>query len=307
MPDLPDLADSPYVDRVNRAIDHVTRNIAEPLRLEEIAKVAGFSPFHFHRVFKSTTGETLNEFTKRVRLERALYLLSHREGATLTEIALACGFSSSSDFSRSFRASYGVPPSAFDLESFRKARREQMMATLGPVLDDDNRVSKLPMNSNPDDFDVTLRELPSRRVAYLRVHRPYEGDGVVRAAERLIGWAKERQMEGGQWLGYQWDDPEIVPLEKCRYDVGLEVPESATVGDGVSVTTFDAMTVAELEIKGPLELEVRAIDWMFGTWLPASGMAPDHQPAFEAWNGLPFAHGMEHFELRMQLPVVRLV
>jgi hypothetical protein len=37
-----------------------------------------------------------------------------------------------------------------------------------------------------------------------------------------------------------------------------------------------------------------------------ANLAPASQPAFEAWNGTPFAHGMEHFELRMQLPVVGL-
>ena len=63
------------------------------------------------------------------------------------------------------------------------------------------------------------------------------------------------------------------------------------------------MKVAEIDIAGPIELELRALDWLFGTWLPQSGYAPDHQPAFEAWNGEPFAHGREHFELRLQLAV----
>src|SRR5579883_3000665 len=109
MGDLPNLANVDYVARVNRAIDHVTRNLAEPLKLDEVAKVACFSPFHFHRIFRAVTGETLHDFVKRVRLERALYLMAHRDGPSLTEVALACGFGSSSDFSRSFRAQFGVP------------------------------------------------------------------------------------------------------------------------------------------------------------------------------------------------------
>ena len=81
-----------------------------------MARVACFSSYHFHRIFRALMGETLASFVKRVRLERSVYLLSHRNGASLTEIALACGFSSSSDFSRSFRAAYGVPPRRFDVE-----------------------------------------------------------------------------------------------------------------------------------------------------------------------------------------------
>ena len=49
----------------------------EPLKLEEVAKVACFSPYHFHRIFRAVVGETLHDFVKRLRLERALYLISH--------------------------------------------------------------------------------------------------------------------------------------------------------------------------------------------------------------------------------------
>ena len=66
-----------------------------------------------------------------------------------------------------------------------------------------------------------------------------------------------------------------------------------------------AMTVVELAVKGDLALEMRAFDWLYGAWLPTSGYSPAHQPAFEAFDGLPFAHGDEHFELRLQLAVER--
>ncbi len=66
---------------------------------------------------------------------------------------------------------------------------------------------------------------------------------------------------------------------------------------------FPAMRVAEVAVSGDIKLEQRALDWLFGTWLPQSGFEPDDQPAFEAWTGRPFAHGFEHFELSCQLPV----
>src|SRR5580692_8768961 len=77
-----------YTDRVNRAIDYVTRNLAEPLKLDDVARVACFSPFHFHRIFRAIMGETLHDFVKRTRLERALFLMSFDERRTLTDIAL---------------------------------------------------------------------------------------------------------------------------------------------------------------------------------------------------------------------------
>ena len=115
-------------------------------------------------------------------------------------------------------------------------------------------------------------------------------------------WAEARGLADGQWLGYQWEDPEIVPLDKCRYDVGVEVPVATRADGEVSVTEFPACRIAEIGIAGPLDLEVRALEWLYRSWLPGSGYAPAHQPGFEAWNGRPFAHGMEHFEIRIQLP-----
>ncbi len=155
MSGLPDLANLDYVDRVNRAIDHVTRNLAGPLRLEDVAGVACFSPYHFHRIFQALVGETLHSFVKRVRLERALFLMSHHGGSSLTDIALRCGFSSSSDFSRCFRSHFGVPPSVFDVERFRWTRRDQMQDALVP--DDRSRLERLPAGENRDGFTVRLR------------------------------------------------------------------------------------------------------------------------------------------------------
>lgn len=205
MPRLPNLAKFDYVDRVNRAVDYVTRNLDQPLRLEEVARAACFSSYHFHRIFRALMGETLAAFVKRVRLERSVYLLSHRNGASLTEIALACGFSSSSDFSRSFRGQYEVPPSRFDVERFRLSGRKAMRLSQTPP-GERHRLKRLPAGKNPDGFAVNLRNIPARRVAYIRVHRPYEGDNASQAVARLLAWAEARGLADGQWLGYQWED-----------------------------------------------------------------------------------------------------
>jgi len=179
-----------------------------------------------------------------------------------------------------------------------------MELTLVPP-EERKRFERLPIGANPDGFRVALVDLPPRRVAYLRVQSPYsDPERVTGAAAHLVDWARERGLEQGSWLGYQWDDPEIVPLDKCRYDIGVVVPETAVVGDGVSETRFAAMKVAAVQIAGALELEMRALDWLYGTWLPRSGFAPDHQPCFEAYAGLPFSHGTSHFNLCVHLPVV---
>lgn len=296
-----ELPPADYVERTNRAIDYIVSNLSSPLKLEDVARAAWFSPFHFHRVFRSLIGETLSRFIKRQRLERALYMMSHAPKRSLTEIALECGFSSSSDFSRSFKQRFEVPPSAFDLETFRNSRRAEFEAVMssqegGPSL------PRLPPGENPDGFEVKLRSIPARTVAYIRVLDPYQGSAAREASERLVAWADERGLADGQWLGYMWEDPEIVALKDCRYDVAVVVDDVKPEGE-VGRFEFPAMRVAELSLKGNIELVQRALDWIFGTWLPRSGFEPAEQPAFESWHGRPFAHGLEHFEVSCLLPI----
>lgn len=301
-----------YIDRVNRAIDFILGNLDQSLKLEVVANAAGFSPFHFHRIFRSLVGESLAEFVKRVRLERSLALMSQKNWraqshSSLTKIAFACGFSSSADFSRCFKQRYGVPPSQFDVESFRISRREEWQSAIADP-EHQHLLDQLPTGTNPDHFEVQRIEIPPRTVAYLRVMDSYQEGKVPLAAQRLVHWADERNLADGQWLGYMWDDPEIVAYENCRYDVGLEIPASTpdheTCGE-IGRIQFPAMQVAEINICGGIDLEMRALDWLFKTWLPSSGFLPIGQPCFEVWQGKPFAHGLEHFELAIHLPIER--
>jgi AraC family transcriptional regulator len=229
--------------------------------------------------------------------------MAHSRKSSLTEIALACGFSSSSDFSRCFKQRFGVPPSAFDIKRWRESKGAELRATL-PESADGLHIDRLPARHNPDGFTVRIRDLPARTVAYIRVGNPYRGNAVARAAERLITWAERLALADGEWLGYQWDNPEIASLENCQYFVAVEAERFVAKGE-IGRFRFPPMVVAEVEVRGGLDLELRAFQWLFGSWLPRSGYVPDDHPCFEAWIGRPFAHGFEHFELRAQLPVRR--
>lgn len=295
-----------YIERVNLAIDHIVANIDKPLRLTEIARAAKFSPFHFHRVFQSLVGETIADFTKRLRLERALSLMLHSpaRGRSYTRIALSCGFAGASDFSRAFKQKFGAPPSRFDLTAWCEANRAELEAITRDHAGK-SRLSSLPAPAGGDRFDVVIREIPARTVAYIRVSDPYEPNAVTGAIERLMAWAERHSFADNQWLGYQWENPELVPLEHCRYHAAVEAAKFTPSGE-VGRFRFPAMLIAQIEIKGAIDLELRALQWFFTTWLPTSGYAPDDHPCFEAWIGRPFAHGTEYFELYAQLPIRRL-
>jgi AraC family transcriptional regulator len=289
-----------YIQRVNRAIDYILSHLGEPLRLDDVAAIACFSPFHFHRIFSSLVGETLTAFVTRLRLQRSLTLLLHNPELNLTQVALRCGFGSSSNFPRVFKKRFDVAPSQFDLDALRESRRGEFVQ-----LTADAKLERLPPGENPDGFAVSFLDLPARTVAYLRVTQPYQDGRVVDAAQRLVQWAEARGLHDGRWLGYMWDNPEVVALDDCRYDVGVEVPEGIRPDGEVGVFVFPAMRVATVPVRGSIELEQRALDWMYGTWLPRARYVPDDQPAFEAWIGRPFAHGTESFEIDLHLPVRR--
>ncbi len=60
-----------YISRINRVMDYIEVNIVQDLSLENLAEVANFSRFHFHRIFRAMVGETLHQFIQRIRLEKA--------------------------------------------------------------------------------------------------------------------------------------------------------------------------------------------------------------------------------------------
>ncbi len=89
-----------YLARLNRVLDHIDAHLDQPLPLAELARVANFSPFHFHRVFGALVGESLRQYVLRLRVERAASQLVANPRKTVTAIALDCGFSGSATFAR---------------------------------------------------------------------------------------------------------------------------------------------------------------------------------------------------------------
>lgn len=59
-----------YTERINKVVEHVNTHLHEPLSLQMLADIACFSSFHFHKIFVAITGETVNAFTNRLRLEK---------------------------------------------------------------------------------------------------------------------------------------------------------------------------------------------------------------------------------------------
>lgn len=98
--------------KLKRVVDYVESHLETNIGLEDIARAAELSPYHFSRVFKLTTGETPYHYLRSRRLDRARKLLA-TGSLPLAELALACGFANQSHFTAAFTREMGMSPGRF--------------------------------------------------------------------------------------------------------------------------------------------------------------------------------------------------
>ena len=98
--------------RLNRVLEYIHANLDREMHLDELARVASLSPFHFSKLFKRSTGSSPHQYIMQRRLERAKTLL-RQPGRSLSEISVEAGFADQSHFTNVFRRFVGVTPSKF--------------------------------------------------------------------------------------------------------------------------------------------------------------------------------------------------
>ena len=89
-------------------LDWLEQALEAAVRVEDAAAAAGLSPSHFMHWFREASGMSFRAFVRWLRLQRAVRTLA--TGATLTEAAHLAGFADSAHLSRTFVATFGVPP-----------------------------------------------------------------------------------------------------------------------------------------------------------------------------------------------------
>jgi AraC family transcriptional regulator len=222
-----------YEKRVNRVIDHILRHLGEELSLSGLAGVAAFSPFHFHRVFKATTGETLFSFIQRLRIERAAIALTAHPDQSVLEVALDHGFSSAATFARAFGAHFDMSATAWrGGGAARWSARHRPERNPGKQLRKRGKARRAPRSDTPRKrteegaMSIQIRELPPYHVAYMRYVGPYGPHGIPELWIKFQKWMEARGLatDTAIKLGVGHDDPGITAAEKCRYDACVVVP-----------------------------------------------------------------------------------
>lgn len=212
---------------------YVDAHLSDELTLDLLARRAGFSPYHFHRVFKQWIGEGVKGYIRRLRLERAAYRLKISD-VPLLRLALESGYHTHETFTRAFARHFGINPGQYRTNLLLGAHLQR----------DSGQVQRLKLPAPSTSHDVRglarqeigpgvprLEHVRSITVAFVRHTGVY--DGVLEPGSRVADYWQELFRWGAAThlvttdsllLGIAQDDPSVTPAEKARFDVCVQVP-----------------------------------------------------------------------------------
>ncbi|MEL6989679.1 MAG: GyrI-like domain-containing protein [Bacteroidota bacterium] len=288
-----------YIERIDKVINYINAHLDQSFKLEELAKVAHFSPYHFHRIFVAVVGESVNFYTNRIRLEKAVRLLKYSSDSIQT-IAYQCGFSSASTFSRSFKDYFSTSPSQFKKTGIienSKIRKElfPMHEYLVPMSLEEKQTT----------YPVSIKSFPKRNIAYIRVVNSYTEGVVANAYENLVSWTKEMgYFDNSTFFGMSLDDPMTTPKDKYRYEACVSIPkEVSKLRHPIQQMVLPACNYATTIVRGDIQKVATGTHYLFEEWLLNSEYEPLHMHGMEIFLDRNQIHNWEHFELELCIPV----
>ncbi|MHC4472182.1 MAG: AraC family transcriptional regulator [Planctomycetota bacterium] len=269
-----------YRERILKVLVHVQQNLDAALPLDELARLACFSPYHFHRIFRGMVGESVKEHVRRLRLERAAGSLKHT-ALPVTTIAFDAGYETHESFTRAFKAMFGEAPSIF------RRRSREVTAPAAPsgvhYVSADEPASLGFKEREATEMKVEIRKVEPIRVAFMRHVGPYMEVGAT--WEKLVPGMGARGMIGPdtKFIGVCHDDPEVTPPEKIRYDACVTVSEDFVPEGEVGVQLIPGGEYAVTTHHGPYQKLGETYAAFCGEWLPRSGRELRAQCGFEVY------------------------
>ena len=228
-----------YQDRVEAAVKFVLGRLDNPPSPIEIADHAGFSRFHFGRIFSLAVGESLAEFVRRLRLERAAWQLQNTD-ELVTDTAFEAGYESLEGFSRAFREEYLVSPSEF--RQRRSQYRLQRPCGVHWCPDGMHSTPVLVLNRELH-MEANIKMIDDISVVALRHVGPYNQIG--QSYMKLVPWLMQHQISFTNGLGIFHDLPDAVPPHELRSDACV------TVGADVKLPVeAENMNIRNDKVKG---------------------------------------------------------
>lgn len=293
-----------YQSRIDKVIDHINNNLDRSISVDELAAVAFFSSFHFHRIFVAITGETVSSFVNRLRNEKAARLLRFSK-KTISAVSTECGFSSASTLSRSFREYFKISPREY--RNGVEIKDSKIRKEFFPVNTYHCHMTQEELRKS---FPVEIKKLPQRRIAYIRVMDAFREGVVIKAFEQMVQWAKKMGLfDSEDIFGMSIDDPEVTPKEKYRYEVCITIPRELKIDpDGlIKEATIPECRYAATVVSGDLHSVGAAFNYLFDNWLINSSYECEAQHAMELFLDKDNICNWDHFDLQLFIPIRALM
>lgn len=273
-----------YKERILRVLVHIQTHLDEALSLEDLASLAHFSPYHFHRVFHGMVGESLMEHVRRLRLERAALQLKSGD-QPVTRIAFQAGYETHEAFTRAFRSMFAESPVRF--RGMHRTSADDHAPSGVHFVANGHLQDFIAQKTGGKTMQVEIKTISPIRVAFVRHLGPYMQ--CATAWQKLCAWAGPRGLLGPNviCLGISHDDPDVTPADKIRYDACITVgPEVQPEGE-VGVQEIAGGDYAVTTHRGPYEKLNETYARLCGQWLPTSRRELRSAPSFEIYKNDP--------------------
>jgi AraC family transcriptional regulator len=242
-------------ERINKVLLYIDDHLEDDLSLDTLSNVGCYSPFHLHRLFKGVTGETLNNYITRKRIEKIAFSLMHRKQLTIAELSTSFGFSSNASLTRTFTKFYGVSPSRFRKllpEEYSKiGKADSKNGQNEPVFHQyicniNNCIKHMEMNAKTE-----IKELPAITYGFVTA---IGVDALDHAFDKIVKWSRKQgltERPNFRLLRVFHDSFKVTGPNKVRMSIATPVEEGMSVsGDiGRSTTQKGKYIVARFEIE----------------------------------------------------------
>lgn len=280
-----------YAERIERVVARLERlgdQEAIP-GVEELAAVAALSPFHFHRVFRLMTGETLGHLVRRIRLARGMSALAD---GSVADAAARSGYASSQSYARALKASTALSPT--DAKRFQSSNAMlHASVSRGP---DSGGTTRPPLS-----IEVVTVE-PFRLVALRNVGDYSE---LNHGYERLFAAAFSRT--GIERLvgiyGVPLDDPMTVPADKCRFDCAVVIDGAHDASGELRTLELGGGHCARLRHAGSYERIHRTIDQLYAQVIASDDVQLGDAPPYVHYLDDPEHVPEEELRSDIHLPI----
>lgn len=295
-----------YIRRIHKVQDYIEQHMSEPLSIEELSHVAGFSKYHFSRIFQSILHEPLAHYVYRIRMENALFYLAHRADKNMTDIAYELGFTDSAVFSRAFKNYHGISPREYRKE-YSKNRKEPILIS---EYNKDTAKKEWAGNLFPVTGRITITNLEEMQAAYVRHTGTYETLATEYPAliQTLFDYAGKQQLlvEGQNWmLAMYHDNPEFGDERQFRTSLCLTVPKELVIReDGIlGAMKLEGGLYAVGHFRIMPEQYSDAWNYMYQEWLTSSGYVPRNSYPFEVYRNNPEEEENRINEVDIYVPI----